>query len=510
MKRIVKLSGILALLIFIVLPLCAQMPAQAAPKEYLPGDFVQLVVDSPADTAQISATMPDNTIINLVHERRSTLWRGIWEVPVDFNQGTYTAKLQAVDLEGNLFAGESDTFTIMPLSMIMLVGKGSREAAAVKTPLAERITNEGIPAGIPQAELLNEIRKLFPQSMTRPAPAMNDSERALLIASNMTAGKDNQASGRLADATSNFRIVLFLDPSNREANKRLGETQISLAKAQAMQRQQMLIITACVIAALLILIILIIFVVRAIRRALAPSAPCPPAPRTDKEKRDQWYGRNGWRNNPFSPDIFKLILISNNPLEINGFKRFIISRIESVGGKGLAPFTDAAIDQIFTYSKGKPKEALKICDWAVSQAINVSSENISAEIIKDYELVGFKTILIADDEEDVRATLDVILKKGGGYNTDFAIDGEEAMKKIRENLYGLVLLDLVMPKIDGYEILKQTRAIYPDLPVVFVTGTGIPQKVLDSFTENDLSGYIAKPFTPERVLDIVAKALKSR
>jgi CheY-like chemotaxis protein len=510
LKRFIKSCGILTILIFLFFPLFAHTPAQAAPKEYLPGDFVQLVVDSPADTAQISATMPDNTIINLVHERRSTLWRGIWEIPVDFRQGTFTAKLQAVDLEGNLFAGESDTFTIMPLSMIMLVGKGSKEAAAVKTPLAEKITKEGVPAGIPQAELLNEIRKLFPQSMARPAPAMNASEKALLIESNMIAGKDNQKNGRLAEAISNFRIVLFLDPANQEANKYLGETQISLANAQAVRRQQMMLIIAGGIAALLILIILIILIVGAIQRALAPSAPCPPAPRTDKEKRDQWYGRTGWKSNPFSPDIFKLVFIGNNPLEINGFKRFIISRIESVGGKGLAPFTDSAIDQIFAYSKGKPKEALKICDWAVSQSINVSAENISAEIIKDYELVGFKTILIADDEEDVRATLDVILKKGGGYHTDFAVDGEEAMKKIRENLYGLVLLDLVMPKIDGYEILRQTRAIYPDLPVVFVTGTGIPKKVLDSFTENDLSGYIAKPFTPERVLDIVAKALKSR
>jgi DNA-binding NtrC family response regulator len=46
--------------------------------------------------------------------------------------------------------------------------------------------------------------------------------------------------------------------------------------------------------------------------------------------------------------------------------------------------------------------------------------------------------------------------------------------------------------------------------VVFVTGTGLPQKVLESFTQHNLSGYIEKPFTPERVLDIVAKALKSR
>ena len=506
----------LTVFIFLSCPVLAQTPTAPVPlKEYLPGDFVQLVVDSPPDTAQISATMPDDTILSLVHERKSMVWRGVWEVPDNFKEGTYTAKLQAVDLEGNLFAGESDPFIIRPLAMIMLVGKGSREAAAVKkAPLAEKLTTEGVPAGIPQAELLNEIRKLFTKSMAQPAPEMKPTERSLLIESNMISGKANRDQGRLAEASSDFRIVLFLDPKNKEAHEALVELQILKAKAEEIRRTQMIIAVAGGIAGLLVLLFLIIILVRAIRRAPAPcpvpSAPSPPAQMTDKEKWDQWYERNGWKSDPFAPDIFKSLSISDNPLQLNGFKRFLISRIESAGGKGLAPFTDAAIDQIFTYSKGKPKEALRICDWAVGQAINQFAENISAEIIKDYELVGFKTILIADDDENVRATLDTILKKGGGYQTDLAVDGEEAITKIKENLYGLVLLDLDMPKLDGYEILRQTREIYSDLPVVFVTGTGIPQKVLDSFTQHDLSGYIAKPFTPEKVLDIVAKALKSR
>jgi len=119
-------------------------------------------------------------------------------------------------------------------------------------------------------------------------------------------------------------------------------------------------------------------------------------------------------------------------------------------------------------------------------------------------------ILIADDEEVVRTSLDGILKKGGNYETDFAQDGEEAVKKAKENLYDLLLLDLAMPKLDGYEVLKQVRAMYPDLPVVFITGTGEAKKVMQSIAQYKLNAFIEKPFTPAKVLEIVGKALKPK
>jgi two-component system nitrogen regulation response regulator NtrX len=104
--------------------------------------------------------------------------------------------------------------------------------------------------------------------------------------------------------------------------------------------------------------------------------------------------------------------------------------------------------------------------------------------------------------------LEAILKKGGGYETDFAEDGEVALRKIKENPYDLILLDIDMPKIDGYNVLKQTREIYPELPIVFVTGKGDPQTTIDSISQHGLNSYIQKPFSLEKVLDIVAKLIK--
>lgn len=117
-------------------------------------------------------------------------------------------------------------------------------------------------------------------------------------------------------------------------------------------------------------------------------------------------------------------------------------------------------------------------------------------------------ILIADDEAIVRSSLDGILKKGGDFETDFALDGEEALNKIKSDLYDAVLLDLEMPKLDGYELLKQARKIYPNLPVIFITGKADVKQIAASIARNHLNGFIEKPFTPNEVLEALNKAIK--
>lgn len=117
-------------------------------------------------------------------------------------------------------------------------------------------------------------------------------------------------------------------------------------------------------------------------------------------------------------------------------------------------------------------------------------------------------ILIADDEQVVCNLLDEILKAGGNYETDIAHDGEETLNKIKANLYDLVLLDIEMPKRNGYEILKISRELFPDLPVVFVTGKGTSNKISESIAKYQLTAVIEKPFKPKEVLDIVARSIK--
>jgi CheY-like chemotaxis protein len=118
-------------------------------------------------------------------------------------------------------------------------------------------------------------------------------------------------------------------------------------------------------------------------------------------------------------------------------------------------------------------------------------------------------ILITDDEEIIRDTLNTILTKAG-HTTELALDGAEALAKIKETIYDIALLDIDMPKLDGYEVLKQIRALYPLLPVIFITGSGESKKVAQSIAQYHLNAFIEKPFTPETVLDVINKSSRPK
>ena len=101
----------------------------------------------------------------------------------------------------------------------------------------------------------------------------------------------------------------------------------------------------------------------------------------------------------------------------------------------------------------------------------------------------------------------MILSKESAFKLDFAADGQEAMDKIKADLYDLVLLDLNMPKLDGYEVLKQVRSLYPALPVIFITATGEVKKIMQCIAQDKLTAFIEKPFTAQNVLEDVKRAL---
>ena len=80
-----------------------------------------------------------------------------------------------------------------------------------------------------------------------------------------------------------------------------------------------------------------------------------------------------------------------------------------------------------------------------------------------------KRILIIDDEEDVRKYLSFILEKNG-YQTATAIDGREGLELARRDKPDLVVLDIVLGKYDGLDLLQDVRNAYYDLPVILCTG----------------------------------------
>ena len=116
-------------------------------------------------------------------------------------------------------------------------------------------------------------------------------------------------------------------------------------------------------------------------------------------------------------------------------------------------------------------------------------------------------ILIVDDEERMRKLIKDFLKQKK-YSTIEAGDGEEALKVFEENesRIKLILLDVMMPKLDGWSVLRQIRQT-SNVPVVMLTARGEEQDELFGF-ELGVDEYISKPFSPKILVARVEALLK--
>lgn len=109
------------------------------------------------------------------------------------------------------------------------------------------------------------------------------------------------------------------------------------------------------------------------------------------------------------------------------------------------------------------------------------------------------SILIADDDLEIAELVEIHLNKEG-YQVVKATDGEEAIRIIQSQSIDLVVLDIMMPKMDGYEVARQIRAKH-NMPIIFLSAK---TSELDKVTGLVLGAddYITKPFTP---LELVAR-----
>lgn len=106
-------------------------------------------------------------------------------------------------------------------------------------------------------------------------------------------------------------------------------------------------------------------------------------------------------------------------------------------------------------------------------------------------------ILIADDNADITDVLEAYVKKEG-YEPVVAADGEEALRMFRQYEPAAVLLDVMMPKEDGYEVCRKIRAA-SDTPVILITARGEDfERVMGLDIGAD--DYIVKPFSPNEVM----------
>jgi len=117
-------------------------------------------------------------------------------------------------------------------------------------------------------------------------------------------------------------------------------------------------------------------------------------------------------------------------------------------------------------------------------------------------------ILVAEDERDIRELI-VFALQLNGYHVTQAANGEEAVAKAKETAPDLILLDVRMPKMTGYEACRHLKddARTRDIPVVFLSAKGQEAEVKQG-TALGAEAYFLKPFAPDELSDNVKKILE--
>ena len=118
-----------------------------------------------------------------------------------------------------------------------------------------------------------------------------------------------------------------------------------------------------------------------------------------------------------------------------------------------------------------------------------------------------KTVMIVDDEQIVLDVLQRILSRLG-YDSVIIESGDLAMERFSREFFDLVLLDVLMPEMNGFEIAKEMKRIKPEQKIVMVTGLGEDAAIAQADIENvPVDNVLSKPFSYEKVRTVVADTL---
>ena len=115
-------------------------------------------------------------------------------------------------------------------------------------------------------------------------------------------------------------------------------------------------------------------------------------------------------------------------------------------------------------------------------------------------------ILVVDNEHSVRLTLSMLLK-AAGHQVLEAADGRAAIEKLRDELVSLVVTDLKMADVSGLDVLRETKALRPEMEVILLTGHGTIESAVEAMRLGAFD-YVTKPFEPPELLHRVQNALE--
>jgi DNA-binding NtrC family response regulator len=129
------------------------------------------------------------------------------------------------------------------------------------------------------------------------------------------------------------------------------------------------------------------------------------------------------------------------------------------------------------------------------------------ERCENYMIAKIK-ILIIDDEDVICKGCKQTLEKDG-FEVDYAKDGIIGLAKLHDKDYDIVLIDLMMPQIQGMSVLDATRKYDPNIVNIIITGYATEQVIAEALKKGAYD-YLAKPFSANELRDIIKRALQAK
>ena len=117
-------------------------------------------------------------------------------------------------------------------------------------------------------------------------------------------------------------------------------------------------------------------------------------------------------------------------------------------------------------------------------------------------------ILVVEDDRSIQMVLELVLSRMAKCQVIVASDGREGLSKIQEQKPDVILLDLMMPGMDGFEVCQRSKSdeATRHIPIIFLTAQPQPASVARAMALG-AAGYIVKPFDPIKIIDQINEAL---
>jgi len=115
-------------------------------------------------------------------------------------------------------------------------------------------------------------------------------------------------------------------------------------------------------------------------------------------------------------------------------------------------------------------------------------------------------ILVVDDVSDIRLALEKVLTRSG-HQVKLAENGQQALDLLSEDNYDMLITDIIMPKIDGIELIKEVKIKYPKIKIIAMSGGGLAANYEQVFkaAQKYVTHFLEKPFSKTQLIDIVER-----